>query len=230
MPGMEVRALAFDIFGTVVDWRGSIAEELAGLVADPAGFAHAWRDRYQPSLERVRSGEIGWTKLDDLHRASLDELLAEFGPAELGLPERERLVLAWHRLRPWPDSAAGLERLRGRFVLATLSNGNFGLLVDLTRQAGLRFDCILSAELVRAYKPDSRTYRMVPELLGLRPEQVMLVAAHPYDLRAAAGEGLRTAFVSRPLEWGPGAPPAEPDPSFDVAAEDLLDLADRLGA
>lgn len=222
--------LAFDIFGTMVDWRGSIANEVRDLVSDPEGFADAWRDRYEPSLERVRSGEIGWTKLDDLHRASLGEVLAEFGRGNLGLLERDRLVLAWHRLAPWPDSAAGLERLRARFLLATLSNGNFGLLVELTRHAGLRFDCILSAELVRAYKPDPRIYRMAPDLLGVRPEQVMLVAAHPDDLRAAAREGLRTAFVSRRLEWGPGSRPARPDSSFDVAAEDLLDLAERLGA
>jgi 2-haloacid dehalogenase len=236
---MEVRVLAFDVFGTVVDWRSSVAAEFAELAArrgmasqagDGTAFADAWRRRYRPSMDRVQRGELGWTALDDLHRTSLDELLGEFGLGDLGAEERERLNLVWHRLRPWPDSAAGLARLRRRHVLCTLSNGNVALLVDLARYGELPFDCILSAELCRAYKPDPRTYRMVPSLLRVRPEEAMLVAAHTSDLRAAAAEGLRTAFVGRPLEWGAGTSETEvPDDSFDVLARDLGDLADRLG-
>jgi 2-haloacid dehalogenase len=234
---MEVRALAFDVFGTVVDWRSSVAAEAVaaaarhGLAVDGEAFADAWRGRYQPSMDRVRGGELGWTALDDLHRASLDELVERFGMGALTADERDQLNLAWHRLHPWPDAAEGLGLLRRRRVLCTLSNGNVALLVDLARSGGLPFDCILSAELCRAYKPDPRTYRMVPALLRLRPDQVMMVAAHGSDLRAAAAEGLRTAFVRRPLEWGTGRGP-EPatGEGFDVTAEDLVGLAERLAA
>ena len=234
---MELRALAFDVFGTVVDWRTSVAAEVAaaasrqGVMVDAEGFADAWRGRYGPSMDRVRRGEIGWTALDELHRGSLDELLDGSPLAVLGPVEREELSLAWHRLRPWPDAVEGLRRLRGRFVLSTLSNGNVALLVDLARFGNLSFDCILSAELCRAYKPDPRTYRLPPTLLRLRPDQVLMVAAHPDDLRAAAGEGLRTAYVRRPLEWGTGRPPSTvPADAFDVVAGDFGDLADQLGA
>jgi 2-haloacid dehalogenase len=239
---MEVSALAFDVFGTVVDWRSSIAAEAGEAAARngvslPAGaaeaFAAEWRRRYRPSMDRVRSGEIGWTALDDLHRASLVEVAGQFGLGGLGAAELDRLNLAWHRLRPWPDAVEGLDSLRRRHVLCTLSNGNMALLVDLARFGGLPFDCILSAELCRAYKPDPRTYRMVPGLLRLRPEQVMMVAAHADDLGAAAAEGLRTAYVRRPLEWGgaPGSGGGEPvGGSFDVVAEDFVDLAARLEA
>ncbi len=237
---MEVRALAFDVFGTVVDWRSSVAAEATEAASRsgirlPAGsadaFADAWRRRYGPSMDRVRSGEIGWTVLDDLHRASLEELLEQFRLEGLDPAARERLNLAWHRLQPWPDAVEGLRRLRQRHVLCTLSNGNVALLVDLVKFGGLPFDCILSAELCRAYKPDPRTYRLVPDLLRLRPDQVAMVAAHPGDLRAASAVGLRTAFVRRPLEWGPGhdgeVPPAG---SFDLFAADFLDLAEQLEA
>jgi 2-haloacid dehalogenase len=236
---MEVRALAFDVFGTVVDWRSSVAAEVMGaaarhgLTVEPGtgeAFADAWRARYQPSMDRVRRGEIGWTALDDLHRTSLDELVEGFGLGSLDGAEREELNLAWHRLRPWPDGVEGLDRMRRRHVLCTLSNGNVALLVDLARFGGLPFDCVLSAELCRAYKPDPRTYRMVPELLRLRPEQVMMVAAHPSDLSAAAAEGLRTAFVPRPLEWGPGGRREPAAEGFDVVAGDFVELAARLGA
>jgi 2-haloacid dehalogenase len=235
---MEVSALAFDVFGTVVDWRTSVAAEVAGAAArngltlDAGGaeaFAEEWRRRYVPSMQRVRNGEIAWTALDDLHRASLDDVLAGFG-LDLRPAERERLNLAWHRLRPWPDAVEGLALLRRRHALCTLSNGNVALLVDLARFGGLPFDCILSAELCRAYKPDPRTYRMVPELLRLRPDQVMMVAAHPSDLRAAAAEGLRTAYVRRPLEWGASGAGGEEASGerFDVVAADFVDLAARL--
>jgi 2-haloacid dehalogenase len=235
---MEVSALAFDVFGTVVDWRASVAAEVGeaaernGITLGAGGaeaFADEWRRRYVPSMQRVRSGEIAWTALDDLHRVSLDDVLARFG-VDLPPAERERLNLAWHRLRPWPDSVEGLTLLRRRHVLCTLSNGNVALLADLARFGGLPFDCILSAELCRAYKPDPRTYRMAPALLRLRPEQVMMVAAHASDLRAAAAEGLRTGYVRRPMEWGaPGAGGEEADGErFDVVAADFVDLAARL--
>jgi 2-haloacid dehalogenase len=235
MPPPAVRALAFDVFGTVVDWRSSIAAEVEAVAArhetavDGGAFADAWRRRYRPSMDRVRRGEVAWTVLDRLHRASLDEVLEEFGLLTLDDSERASLNLAWHRLRPWPDSVAGLRRLHERHVLCTLSNGNVALLVDLARAGGLPFDLILSAELCQAYKPDPGTYRMAPSLLALRPDQVMMVAAHENDLRAAAAEGLRTAFVHRPLEWGPGGhQDPEPDSSFDVVADDLEDLARQL--
>lgn len=218
-----------------MDWRGSIAPAVEaaaacrGLSVDGAAFADAWRRRYQPSMERVRSGAVGWTRLDDLHRASLENVIEEFGLQVLDASEREELNRAWHRLRPWPDAVPGLSRLRRDHVLSTLSNGNVAMLVDLVRFGGLPFDCVMSAELCRAYKPDPRTYRMVPDLLTLRPEEVLMVAAHQEDLRAAAGQGLRTAYVRRPLEWGPGADPEpEPDVFVDLVADDLLDLAAQL--
>ena len=233
----EIKALTFDVFGTVVDWRSSIIEEgrelgrAKGLDVDWARFADAWRSKYQPSMDRVRRGDIPWQNLDALHRASLDDLLVEFGVEGLSEPEKDSLNRAWHRLRPWPDAVPGLTRLRARYVLATLSNGNVALLVNMAKRAGLPWDCILSAELVRAYKPDPAVYRMAADLLGLPPAQVMMVAAHPGDLRAAAAVGLRTGYVPRPLEWGPERTPnAAPDPSFDVVAADFNDLADKLGA
>ena len=233
--GVEVRALAFDVFGTVVDWRSSVAAEVVaaaarrGLAVDGEAFADEWRGRYRPSMDRVRRGEVGWTALDDLHRASLDELVEQFGLDALSPAERDALNLAWHRLRPWPDAAEGLGRLRRRHLLCTLSNGNVALLVDLARFGSLPFDCILSAELCRAYKPDPSTYRMVPDLLRLRPDQVMMVAAHGSDLRSAAAEGLRTALVSRPLEWGAGAvPQAGRTGVFDVEVPDFVALSHTL--
>lgn len=239
--GTDVRALVFDVFGTVVDWHGSIVEEgtrlgaARGLAVDWARFANAWRGRYEPAMERVRRGDLPWTRLDALHRAMLEETLAEFGIATLGEADKAAFNRVWHRLRPWPDSVAGLTRLRARFTLATLSNGNVALLVNMAKHGGLPWDCILSAELARAYKPDPAVYRMAADLLGLRPDEVMMVAAHPDDLRAARAQGLRTAFVPRPLEFGraPGGsstPDVLPDPTFDVVATDFLDLAHRLGA
>ena len=238
MPAPVPQALVFDVFGTVVDWRGSLVAEgtrLArdwGLTApiDWATFADAWRGRYRPSMERVARGELPWTNLDGLHRRSLEETLAEFGLADLSDEQLAHLTTAWHRLDPWPDSVAGLARLRRRCIVATLSNGNVALLVHMAKRAGLPWDCILSAELFRAYKPDPAVYRGAAELLGLPPDQVMLVAAHQDDLRAAQRVGLRAAFVPRPLEFGPGrAPDPTPDPAFDYVATDFLDLAQQLG-
>jgi 2-haloacid dehalogenase len=224
------RALVFDVFGTVVDWRSSIIREgkdlgrQKDLDVDWAVFADAWRSRYAPSMDRVRCGEIPWTKLDDLHRISLEELLGEFGLETLSEAEKDYLNRVWHRLDPWPDVVEGLARLKEHHVIAPLSNGNVALLVDLAKRARLPWDLILSAELVRHYKPDPETYLMAPDLLDLHPEQVMMVAAHPYDLRAALKNGLRTAYVSRPLEFGPGKEADPPDPSFDLVASDFIEL------
>ena len=230
------KALTFDVFGTVVDWRSSVireGEELGrkkNLDVDWAAFADAWRSRYAPSMNRVRRGEIAWTKLDDLHRASLEELLGEFGVEGLTEEERDHLNRVWHRLEPWPDAVEGLTRLKERHVIAPLSNGNVALLVNMAKRAGLPWDLILSSELVRHYKPDPETYLSAPELLSLRPDQVMMVAAHPDDLRAAQKHGLKTAYVLRPLEFGPGGSADPPDPSFDLVADDFIELAEKLGA
>jgi 2-haloacid dehalogenase len=230
-----VQALVCDVFGTVVDYRATIIREGAalnrakGLNVDWARFADEWRGRYRPSMDRVRRGELPWTNLDGLHRLSLDELLREFDVRGLSADETEHLNRVWHRLDPWPDSVPGLTRLKTRFVIAPLSNGNLALLTNMGKHAGLPWDCILSAELVRHYKPDPEAYRSAPELLGLRPEQVMMVAAHQGDLRAARQEGLKTGFVMRPLEFGPQRiPDLTPDPDFDVVTGDFLDLARQL--
>ncbi len=231
-----VKALAFDVFGTVVDYRTTIVAEgerlgrARGIKIDWAAFADAWRGRYRPAMDRVMRGELPWTNLDALHWAALDELLAEFGVRELSEGEKGHLNGVWHRLRPWGDSVPGLLRLKSRFVLATLSNGNVRLLVDMAKNAGLPWDLVFSAELARAYKPDPRAYRMLQELLMLGPNEIMMVAAHQGDLRAAQKLGFRTAFVMRPLEYGPQAvPDLTADPSFDVVATDFVDLARQLG-
>ena len=235
--GGSVKALVFDVFGTVVDWRGSIireAEALArskGLSFDAARLADDWRAGYQPAMQRVRSGELPWTRIDDLHRLILDGLLEKHGLAGLGAAERAEFNRVWHRLDPWPDAVAGLTRLKRRFIIGTLSNGNVGLLVNMAKRAGLPWDVVLSAELAHHYKPDPEAYRMPPDLLGLERAQVMLVAAHPNDLAAAAKQGLRTGYVPRPLEHGPGRKPHDTaGNSFDVTAADFNALAERLGA
>ena len=231
---LRIQALAFDVFGTVVDWRASIVRELEALgqsrnlEADWPAFADAWRGRYAPSMDRVRRNELPWTNLDALHRASLEELLVEFAVEGLTDRDKDHLNRAWHRLDPWPDSVEGLTRLKRRHVIAPLSNGNVALLTNMAKRAGLPWDLVLSAELVRHYKPDPEAYLMVPGLLGLKPEKVMLVAAHPDDLHAARDCGLKTAYVPRPLEWGPQGATEDPDPTFDLVAEDFLDLAVKL--
>jgi 2-haloacid dehalogenase len=231
------RALCFDVFGTVVDWRGSIMREVAALAAarglpvDAAAFADAWRDGYQPAMARVRSGELPWTTIDGLHRLILDGLIDRFGLASLTTDERAHLNRAWHRLDGWPDATPGLQRLKHRMTIASLSNGNLSLLVAMARHAGLPWDCVLSAELFHHYKPDPQVYLGAAQLLDLTPREVMMVAAHPSDLRAAARCGLATAYVRRPLERGPGGPmePALPG-EFDLEVDSFLELADRLGA
>jgi 2-haloacid dehalogenase len=233
----EVRALVFDVFGTVVDWRSSIIREgqllgeRKGYDIDWAAFADRWRAGYGPAMNRVRSGELPWTKLDDLHRTVLNELVEEFSLTGMTEEELQHFNQAWHRLSPWPDSIAGLLRLRNEFVIAPLSNGNVSLLLNMAKNAGLPWDTILSAELSRHYKPDPEAYLKAAELFSLEPGQVMLVATHPSDLRSAAEAGLRTGYVHRALERGaenPKVPPAKDE--FDLFATDFLDLAAQLGA
>lgn len=233
----ETKALAFDVFGTVVDWRGSVIREgealnkAKGLRADWARFADAWRGAYGPSMDRVRKGELPWTSLDALHRMTLDRLVQESGVTGLTEAELDHLNRVWHRLTPWADAVSGLTRLKRRYVIATLSNGNVALLTNMAKFGGLPWDCILSAELARHYKPDPEVYQSAADLLGLRPTQVMMVAAHKGDLMAARRVGLATAFVPRPLEFGPERKPdTTSDPSFDVVATDFNDLATKLGA
>lgn len=224
--------LAFDVFGTVVDWHGSIAREAQALYpqVDGDAFALAWREGYQPAMQRVRSGELGWTRIDDLHRMVLDELLPRFGLAHLGEAERDHLNHVWHRLDPWPDAVQGLQRLKSRYTLCTLSNGNLGLLTNMAKRAGLPWDCILSAEVFRAYKPDARTYLGVADVFRVPPEEVMLVAAHQDDLAAARACGLGTAYVERPREFGAGrAKDVSPDPANTLHARDFNHLAEQLG-
>ncbi len=232
-----VKALLFDVFGTVVDWRGSIIAEGRRLgrahelrVKWPA-FADAWRAGYRPAMARVRAGELPWTTIDALHRLILDELLKQFGIVGLSPAEIEHFNRAWHRLKPWRDARGGLRRLKRDFVIATLSNGNVALLTNMAKAAGLPWDCILSAELFHHYKPDPEAYRGAARLLGLATDEVMMVAAHKDDLFAAKSCGLRTAFVARPLERGPNArADITPEPAFDVNASDFIDLAEQLGA
>jgi 2-haloacid dehalogenase len=236
MDPTAIKALTFDVFGTVVDWRGSLIREgealgrARGLHVDWARFADAWRGLYQPSLEKVRSGRLPWTKLDDLHRMALETLLVEFKITGLGEAEIDDLNRAWHRLDPWPDSVAGLTRLKRRFVLATLSNGNVALIVNMARRAGLAWDAVLGAEVARAYKPQPAAYLTTAALLGLAPAQCLMVAAHNGDLAAASAQGFRTAFVPRPTEYGPGqTTDLTPARDWDVAADSFTDLAARLG-
>ncbi|MEU6201906.1 haloacid dehalogenase type II [Streptomyces sp. NPDC047061] len=229
---MNIRALVFDVFGTVVDWRSGVARDIRRLVpeVDAEAFADAWRSQYLPSLDRVRRGELPWTNLDELHRASLDELLAEYGVPDTPEGVRAELVLAWHRLDPWPDSVPGMERLKKRFVIASLSNGHVALLVNMAKHAGLPWDTVLSAELFEHYKGDPEAYLGAARLLGLQPEEVMMVAAHVDDLAAARACGLRTAYVHRPQEFGSKAAlrPPSTDPKADVSVASLTELADHL--
>ena len=234
---MSPRALAFDVFGTVVDWRSSVIRDLEGFGArhglqqDWASFADGWRAGYAPAMDRVRRGLLPWTRIDDLHRMILEELLGAAGVTPICVDEVDELNRAWHRLDPWPDSVAGLTRLKQKFTITTLSNGNMSLLTDMAKRAGLPWDCVISAELFHHYKPDREAYLGCADLLGVQPAELMLVAAHPSDLRAAQAAGLEAAFVARPLEHGPGRQAHRIEPGeFDVAATDFVDLAEQLGA
>lgn len=233
---MSPRALAFDVFGTVVDWRSSLIRELEqfgqrhGLQQDWAALADNWRAGYAPAMDRVRRGDLPWTRIDDLHRMILDDLLRTAGVA-VSDEEIDHLNRAWHRLDPWPDAVGGLTRLKEKFVITTLSNGNVSLLTNMAKRAGLPWDCVISAELFHHYKPDREAYLGCADLLGIAPDQLMLVAAHPGDLRAARAAGLMTGYVARPLEYGPGGRPHSiDDGEFDVTATDFLNLAAQLGA
>lgn len=233
---MSPKALAFDTFGTVVDWRSSIIGELKafgeshGVQADWPAFADNWRKGYLPAMDRVRRGDLPWTKIDDLHRMILDELLRDAGITSVGEDDIDHLNRAWHRLDPWPDAVAGLDRLKRGFIITTLSNGNVSLLTNMAKRAGLPWDCVISAELFRHYKPDPEAYLGCADLLDVAPGELMLVAAHPGDLRAARGAGLMTAYVPRPLEYGPNQRPHRFDEGeFDLTATDFLDLAAQLG-
>jgi 2-haloacid dehalogenase len=231
------RALAFDVFGTVVDWRSSVIRELEefgqshGLQRDWPTFADDWRAGYGPAMDRVRRGELPWTRIDDLHRMILDDLLRSAGITSVADADIDHLNRAWHRLDPWPDTVAGLTRLKGKFTITTLSNGNMSLLTNMAKRAGLPWDCVLSAELFHHYKPDREAYLGCADLLGVPPDQLMLVAAHPGDLSAARTAGLGTAYVARPLEHGDGRAAYVSEPGeFDVTATDFVDLAEQLGA
>lgn len=235
----DVRALVFDVFGTVVDWREGIAREVAPLLAahghgaiDPRAFADAWRRRYQPAMEECRAGRRPFTRLDVLHRENLDAVLRDHGiePASIGAAALDELNRAWHRLDPWPEAVAGLTRLRRRFFLAPLSNGNIALLANMAKRAAIPWDAILGAEVAQAYKPTREAYTRTAEILDLRPHEVCLVAAHNGDLAAARQAGLATAFVSRPLEHGPGQTiDLRPTEAWDTVARDFQDLANLLG-
>ena len=232
----EVKAMTFDIFGTVADWRGSIIREgqdvwaAKGVEVDWEQFADEWRAGYGPAMQRVRSGDLPWMNIDALHRLILDDLLARYQISSLAEDDKDQLNRVWHRLNTWPDVASGLTRLRRRAIIAALSNGNVGLLVNMARHGGLCWDCVLSSEFAKHYKPDPEVYRTAAVLLGLEPHEVMMVAAHNGDLKGAQAVGFRTAFVHRPREYGPKqTTDLTPDYSIDVVAEDFNDLANRLG-
>ena len=233
-----VKALVFDVFGTVVDWRSGVAREAAPFLArhdkgavDPGAFADAWRQRYQPAMEEVRSGRRAFTRLDVLHRENLSAVLPDFGidPAAVSSAELDELNLAWHRLDPWPDAVAGLTRLKTRYIIAPLSNGNISLMLDMAKRAGLPWDAILGAEVAQAYKTSPEAYLRTADVLAMQPAEVCLVAAHNNDLAAARRCGLRTAFVYRPHESGPGRTPPGPDQEWDAIAHDFNQLAEMFG-
>ena len=232
----DVQALLFDVFGTVVDWRTSIIEDLArfgaekGLKADWAAFADDWRGLYQPAMDEVRSGRRAWTILDVLHRESLDKLLVKHRITSLSETDKDHVNRVWHRLKPWPDTVEGLTRLKSRYIIGTLSNGNVGLLTRMAKHGGLPWDVVLGAETARAYKPLPRAYLASAELLNLEPGQVMLVAAHNGDLAAAASAGLRTGFVARPAEYGPHQKrDFKAEREWDVVADSFVSLAAAMG-
>lgn len=232
-----VKALIFDTFGTVVDWRGSIIEEgkewgkAKKLDIDWGRFADRWRAGYAPAMDKVRTGTMPWTKLDDLHRMLLEELLKEFHIEGLSEQEKDNWNRVWHRLQPWPDSIAGLTRLKKKYSIAPCSNGNVALLNDMAKHAGLPWDLILGAEVARHYKPDKEAYLTSVSLLGLTPGEVMMCAAHRGDLGSARSFGLRTGFIHRPNEYGPVKQGDKASPGdFDVVANDMVDLASKLGA
>jgi 2-haloacid dehalogenase len=232
-----IRAIVFDTFGTIVDWRASLIKALEEFGRKReverawADLVDRWRAAYQPNLDRVRTGELKWTILDELHYFALVQLLPEFGLTSLRESDLRFLTNCWHRLAPWPDAVDGLHRLRKKYIIGPLSNGNLALLVELAKFAQLPWDVVFGADLFRHYKPDPETYLGVCSFLGLRPEQVMMGAAHNYDLKAAKALGLRTAFIQRATEYGPGQQTdLVAEDAWDVIATDLVDLAEKLSA
>ena len=235
----DVDALVFDVFGTVVDWRSGVIRDGEKLGAkrdvdvDWEAFADAWREEYQPSMDRVRDGEVPWRNLDALHRDSLETLLNRFGIEAFTETDKEWFTGVWHRLDPWPDSIPGLRRLRTEYLVATLSNGHVRLLADMAKRAGIPWDLILSAELSGHYKPAEEAYLRAVDLLDVTSDRVMMVASHEMDLEAASEAGLRTAYVHRPLEWGPsksGSTNKPPESTAEIVVDDFVDLAGILGA
>ena len=236
-PIENVGTIVFDVFGTVVDWRSSVISEVQqvadarGVSVDATAFADEWKTCYREGMDRVNRGDEPWTNVDIIYRRKLDELLLTYSLGEIPEVQRDHLNRAWTRLTPWPDSVEGLQRLKEKYVISPLSNGNFAWLVDMAKHAGLPWDCVLTAENVRRYKPDPAVYRMAIDLFGGDPTRIMLVAAHNYNLAHARSHGMRTAFFSRPREYGPGQrTDLEPEQNWDVVAEDMIALADALGA
>ena len=236
MSSRQPVAIVFDTFGTVVDWRTSLITELTafgaqcGISADWTGLVDAWRAAYHPSMDRVRKGDLPWTRLDDLHRASLDRLVVDFGVKGLSEADMDHINRGWHRLHPWPDSVPGLTRLKSRFIIGPLSNGNVSLLLNMAKHSGIPWDMIFGSDLFGHFKPDPETYLGVARLLDLAPGQVMLAAAHNNDLGAAKSCGLMTAFFPRPGEYGPNQKlDFAPDGTWDYVAKNIEDLAVQLG-
>ena len=233
---LGIKALTVDVFGTVTDWHSTIVREGErlgcdkGITVDWARFATAWRGGYEPAMSRVRRGELPWTTIDALHRMILDDILQAFSIPELSEDEKSHFNRVWHRLDPWPDVVGGMLRLQSKYIVAALSNGNMSLLTNMAKHAGIPWDCILSAELAHHYKPDREVYETAAHLLDLEPSSILMVAAHPHDLAGARAVGFRTAFIPRPLEWGPeGQADAAQAGYFDIIAEDFHDLAAQLG-
>ena len=232
----DVKALTFDVFGTTVDWRSSVTREgekvgkAKGIGAEWVAFADEWRELYFPSMDKVTKGELEWTKLDDLHRMSLDQLLDKFGIEGLREDEIANFNRAWHRLDPWPDSVEGLTRLKTKYIVAAMSNANLEMMVNMTKWGGLPWDVILGAEIAKCYKPEPEIYLTGASLLGLEPYECMMVSTHNFDLKASACVGFRTAYVYRKTAYGPNrTQDLEPGEAYDVIAEDFNDLADKLG-
>lgn len=229
---LQVKVLAFDVFGTVVDWHTSVAREIddMNLGVDGNAFALAWREGYLPAMQRVMSGELEWMRIDDLHRLILDDLIRRFGITGLDEAQKRHLNKVWHRLDAWPDSVEGLTRLKSKYIICSLSNGNIGLLTNMAKHAGLPWDCILSAEVFKKYKPDPATYLGVSKIFDIAPSEVMMVAAHQEDLAGARHAGLKTAYIERPLEFGPNQPKdVSPNPENTLHAASIVELAEILG-
>ena len=231
----NVKAMTFDVFGTVVDWRSSIAREAKmmgeqkGFDFDWDNFADKWRAGYGPSMNKVRTGELPWTKIDVLHRMILDELLSEYNITNLTESEKDHFNRAWHRLDPWPDSVPGLTELKKNYVISPLSNGYVALLVNMAKYGGLPWDTVLSAELAQHYKPDPEAYQSTSEFLGFPIEQIMMVAAHKNDLKSAKGQGMMTGYIPRPKEHGPNTTvDSNPEDYIDIIGENFVDFANKM--